>query len=288
MMQAILNTVQASAMDSLVALAFALTFAVTRVIHLPFATTYALAAYVFLLAYEPLGPAVAAALAVASALGVGFTSELVVYRPLLRRNASIAVVTIGSAGLLFLGEGVLHIVFGPNPYSVTSPLQQRLPVEEVVLTGVGTLKLVLPPIVIAIVLVAVERTNLGKRLRAVAAQPRLAALVGMNVAALRIAAISAGSALAAVAAIVNSLDYGYYQGLGIPILLTAFVATVLGGIGSLFGAVAAGFGLGIVTGITAWFAGGQWENMAAYVVFILVLLVRPGGFVPESARARAA
>jgi branched-chain amino acid transport system permease protein len=145
-------------------------------------------------------------------------------------------------------------------------------------------------------LVVVEKTKLGRAMRATSQNPAVAGLMGVNVNTIISATFMLGSALGAIAGVMVATNYSqahYYMGFMIG--LKAFTAAVLGGIGNLGGAVAGGILLGIIESLgagyigqlTGGFLGSNYQDIFAFMVLILVLIFRPSGLLGEKMADRA-
>jgi len=145
-------------------------------------------------------------------------------------------------------------------------------------------------------LLLINRTRLGRAMRATAENPAMAQLMGVNVNHIISLTFVIGSALAAVAGLMVSANYSiahYYMGFILG--LKAFTAAVLGGIGNLAGAMLGGILLGLIESlgagyigdITGGFLGSHYQDVFAFFVLILVLVFRPSGLVGEKVAERA-
>jgi len=151
-------------------------------------------------------------------------------------------------------------------------------------------------VLMAGLLVIVEKTKLGRAMRATSQNPGVAGLMGVNVNTIISATFMMGSGLGAIAGVMVATNYSqahYYMGFMIG--LKAFTAAVLGGIGNLGGAVAGGILLGIIESLgagyigelTGGFLGSNYQDIFAFMVLILVLIFRPSGLLGEKMADRA-
>jgi branched-chain amino acid transport system permease protein len=128
----------------------------------------------------------------------------------------------------------------------------------------------------------IRRTTLGLAMRATAQDPRMAGLVGIDVNRVITATFVIGSALAAIAGVMVALYYGVVNFfIGYVAGLKAFTAAVLGGIGNIPGAMLGGVVLGVAEGLGAGYISNEYKDVIAFVILILVLLVRPTGLMGE-------
>jgi branched-chain amino acid transport system permease protein len=234
-----------------------------------------------------------AAVVVCAALN--FTIEKLAYRPL--RNAPRLAPLITAMGMSLLLQTIAMIIWKPNP----KPYPQLLPSEPIdlggpVITVTQILILGVTAIVLAILMYIVNRTKLGRAMRATAENPRVAALMGVKPDVVISATFVIGAVLAAVAGIMWAANYGTVQHtMGFLPGLKAFTAAVLGGIGNLAGAVVGGLLLGLVEALGAGYLGAltggvlgsHYADIFAFVALILVLTLRPQGLLGERVADRA-
>ena len=227
----------------------------------------------------------AAAIPVCVAVNVAI--ERIAYRPL--RNAPRLAPLITAIGVSIILQTVAMIIFGRN-YKVFPPM---LPVEPIHIGGASiTAAQIMILIVAALMMLAltllVEKTRLGRAMRATAQSPRIASLMGVDADSVVVATFAIGAALAAVAGVMWVANYSiahFYMGF-IP-GLKAFTAAVLGGIGNLYGAMLGGLMLGLIESLGAGYVGSNYQDIFAFLVLIAVLTLRPSGIMGERVADRA-
>nr|WP_092546835.1 branched-chain amino acid ABC transporter permease [Actinoplanes derwentensis] len=228
--------------------------------------------------------------AVASAV-TAVTVELVAYRPLRRRNAPPLAFLITAIGASFVLAEAIGI------YTKRAPFGMPTVVEPSVLFSLGAFKVTNTQVLvlgIALLMLAaldqfVNRSRLGKGIRAVAQDPDSAALMGINKNRIILLVFVLGGTMAGVAALLWDIRYGFTKfNIGFLIGLKAFAAAVLGGIGNLRGALLGGLLLGVVENYAAGLFGGEWKDFTGFVLLVILLMFRPTGLLGESlGRARA-
>jgi branched-chain amino acid transport system permease protein len=233
------------------------------------------------------------ALVVCSVLN--FAIEKLAYRPL--RNAPRLAPLITAMGVSLLLQTLAMIIWKPNP----KPYPQLLPPDPIdlggpVITITQCLILGLTVVILSGLMFLVNRTKLGRAMRATAENPRVAALMGVRPDMVISATFVIGAMLAAVAGVMWAANYGTVQhAMGFLPGLKAFTAAVLGGIGNLAGAVVGGLLLGLVEAIGAGYLGqltggvlgSHYADIFAFVALILVLTLRPQGLLGERVADRA-
>jgi branched-chain amino acid transport system permease protein len=226
---------------------------------------------------------------------VNFSVEKLAYRPL--RNAPRLAPLITAMGMSLLLQTLAMIIWKPAP----KPYPPLLPVEPINLGGpvisvTQIMILATTAIVLACLMYLVNRTKLGRAMRATAENPKVAGLMGVNPDFVISATFVIGATLAAIAGIMWAANYGTVQhAMGFLPGLKAFCAAVLGGIGNLAGAVVGGLLLGLVEALGAGYLGSltggllgsHYADIFAFVALILVLTLRPQGLLGERVADRA-
>ena len=226
---------------------------------------------------------------------LNFVIEKLAYKPL--RSAPRLAPLITAMGMSLLLQTLAMIVWKPNP----KPYPALLPPDPIdlggpVITVTQCLILGLTAVVLAALMYLVNRTKLGRAMRATAENPRVASLMGVRPDMVISATFIIGAALAAVAGVMWAANYGTVQhSMGFLPGLKAFTAAVLGGIGNLAGAVVGGVLLGLIEAIGAGYLGeltggvlgSHYADIFAFVALILVLTLRPQGLLGERVADRA-
>lgn len=236
--------------------------------------------------------ATAAALPVCAALG--YSLERVAYRPL--RNAPRLSPLITAIGLSIILQNVAMIVWGRN-YAAFPPILDSQPMH---FGGAAITPLQISIVALALLTMLglwllIDRTRIGRAMRAVSQNPNAARLMGVNVNSVISITFVLGSMLGCLAGVMVSANYGQaHASMGFMLGLKAFSAGVLGGIGNLMGAMIGGltlgliesFGAGYIGDLTGGFLGSQYQDVFAFMVLILVLIFRPSGLMGERVAER--
>ena len=297
---------------ALVALGYTLVYGVLKLINFAHSEVFMVGTWTVLGAYSLVGAdegsgvglvilatLLAVVLAPLASAATALTVERVAYRPLRKKNAPPLIFLITAIGCsLVLTETfgqALHAIFGP-PFgraavSIPSLIPEKEWISSTWITVSNTQVIV---IVSAIVMMVgldtfVNRSRLGRGVRAVAQDPDTAALMGVNQDRVIMLIFVLGGAMAGIAALLYTIRYDITKfDIGFLIGVKAFTAAVLGGIGNLRGALVGGLVLGVVEVYSSTLFSSNWEDVTAFVVLILVLMVRPTGILGESlAKARA-
>lgn len=228
-------------------------------------------------------------------VALGLLIERVAYRPL--RHAPRLAPLITAIGVSIILQNVAMLIWGKQyiPFPAILP-QGRHTLYGASITDVQIAILLLATGIMLLLILMVQKTRLGRAMRATAQSRQVASLMGVDVNRVIAATFAIGSALAAVAGVMVSAYYGlahYYMGFLLG--LKAFSAAVLGGIGNLGGAMLGGlllgliesFGAGYIGDLTGGFLGSNYQDVFAFFVLIAVLVFRPLGLLGARVVERA-
>lgn len=263
----------------LVAVSFSLYYSTTRVFHVAHAGIYTLGGYLaWYGAMQGIPFAIACALAVAGAAFAGAVIQRFLYDELERREATPLVMLIASLGALAVLQNGVAMLFTPNILQFPNPWRTRM------------LDLGIASVSYAQVLVAASglaafgalmwmsrRTLLGRRIRAVASNPFLAEITRLGPRSVYLAVMAIASAMAALSGIMVGLDQVMQPYTGVLVLLTATIAVIAGGIGSLTGAFVVAVALSVLQNVALILMPGRWSIAATFALFVVFILVKPEG-----------
>ena len=186
-------------------------------------------------------------------------------------------------GLALIIEGVFRNFFGSSglPYPMPLALQGGQDLGFMVLPNYRAWVIVFSLAVCLTTWFVIERTKLGSYLRAATENPTLVRAFGINVPRMITLTYGFGVALAALAGVMAAPIYGVNPQMGANLIIVVFAVVVIGGMGSIMGAIATGFGLGIIEGLTKVFFP-EASNTVIFVVMAVVLLIRPAGLFGRS------
>lgn len=213
--------------------------------------------------------------------------DRVVYKPLRRRKSGIVIFSIAALGLAIATRATILMFYGPNPRLYSPGIRERLDLpfgthllaDQVFILGVAITAT-------AAVYVLLYRTRLGKAMRAMADNPDLARVSGINTERIIMTTWVVAGALVAVAGVLLGLQAQLDPQIGFVLLLPLFASAILGGVGSPQGAFAGGMLVGMVQEVAVsvhlnfireGFPGPGYKFSVAFVILILILLLRPRG-----------
>lgn len=228
------------------------------------------------------GLIVAAVLAMALTGLTALALDAALFKPLRKRGAAIIILVIASFGASLALRSLIEFVFTSSPAYLTRDLQIAMRLGE---GWLGNLRatpdqlamLGLAAVLVTIVHLVLTRTDIGRAMRAVAENRDLARVAGVDVDRVIVTVWLLGGALACVAGLMSGLLVQVRPYMGFDLLLPLFAAAILGGIGSVPGAMLGGIIVGLCEAMAAQTVGAEWRAAVGFVVIVAVLTVRPAG-----------
>jgi branched-chain amino acid transport system permease protein len=288
--QQIINGLFLGSIYALFALGYTLVFGVLDILNLAHAAVFMLASFLALVLVSDLHLHVLVSLPLTMVLAglLGLVLERVAFRPLRARTDSNIAGLISSLAMATVFEAVALEVWGPN---IQRFPQGTLPADDpasripMPLLGGSISRLQLTVIAVAVVLFIlltwlVQRTRLGREVRAVAESPRAASILGVNVDKAIAASFFISSALGGAAGVLYSLAYNSISpDMGRSVELKGLAVIIVGGMGSMPGAVIAGFALGLIEVFVVAHVGASYRDAVSFAALFLVLVLRPHGLL---------
>jgi len=274
---------------ALVAMGLTLQYGVARIMNLAYGDIIIAASFGAFVLFTALGinPILGMLLVIPAGFALSWVIYAVMLQPLARRSRDRGRLEgdsiLATFGLLFVIQGVALVIFGSGFMSYSF---LAVPVD-ILGTTIAANRLL--AFVLAIVFglglwLVLTRTRFGTVIRAVAANPASAPLVGINVDSVARFAFALGGALAAAGGVVVSMYLTFSATMGVIFTMKALIVVIMGGVGNLMGALAAGLILGLVETLVASFIDPGLTLAATYLIFLAVLVVRPQGLFGKAAR----
>lgn len=282
--QQVINGLFLGSIYSLFALGYTLVFGVLDILNLAHAAVFMLTCFVALALVSGmhLPILIALPLAVVFAAVLGLVLERVAFRPLRGRSDSNTSGLISSLAMATVLEAVALQVWGPN---VSRFPIGTVPDKQIQILGgvVSLLQIGIIAVSVALVLALtwlVRRTRLGREVRAVAESPRAARVLGVNVDRAIAASFAISSALGGAAGVLFGLAFNSIApDMGRSVELKGLAVIILGGMGSMPGAVIAGFALGLIEVFVVAYLGSSWRDAVSFAALFLILVLRPRGLL---------
>jgi branched-chain amino acid transport system permease protein len=292
--QELVNGITTGALYSLVALGFSMVYGVLKLLNFAHGDLYMVGAYIGFFIIQFFGGASHLSVAVPLLLaimflvsaglvgGLGVAIERFAYRPL--RDAPRIAPLITAIGISFFLESAALLLFGSQfrEYNTAEfiSLSSGIQIGSVTIDSVQILVLVLGLLLMTGLQLLVNRTRLGRQMRAVAADREAAEMLGINVNFVITATFFLGSALAGIAGVMGGLLFNQVTStIGFIAGLKAFTAAVVGGIGSIPGAMLGGLVIGLAESFVTGYISSTYSNLIVFGLLIVVMLVRPSGLL---------
>jgi len=266
---------------ALIALGYTMVYGIAKMLNFAHGDVIMIGAYAGIVTVTQMGlpPVIAIFLSVAVCALLGMLIEFLAYKPL--RQAPPLSVLITAIGVSYLLQNVALIVFGSQQKAY--PTVAELPavsIGGVPMDGISLLTLVLTAVIMVALTLFINKTKLGKAMRAVSEDKAAAELMGISVNRTITLTFAIGSALAAFAAIFYGMSYVYIKPTtGAMPGIKAFTAAVFGGIGSIPGAMLGGILLGMIEQFSKTYISTLWADAIVFGVLVVVLIVKPTGLL---------
>jgi len=286
--QQIVNGISLGSIYALIALGYTMVYGIIKLINFAHGDVFMIGSFIGFYAIVGWGlgflPALLLAMVACAVFGV--LIERIAYKPL--RNATRIAALITAIGVSFLIEYGMIYVRGAQPEAYPNVLPNKsFDLFGAKISSQSLLILAISIILMIILQIVVQRTKIGKAMRAVSFDTEAAQLMGINVNTTISATFAIGSALAGAAGVIFGVYYTKIEPLmGVIPGIKAFIAAVLGGIGIIPGAMVGGLLLGVVESIVTALGYSLWRDAAAFVILILILIFRPAGLFGKNTREK--
>lgn len=278
--QLIANGLISGSIIALVAAGFSLIYATNRFAHFAHGAVVAAAGYIFFTSSTSLGLPllVSIFLAILATSLIGVVLYTAVYRPLKKKKSSSVILLIASIGLMILIENMLLAIYGASVKSPdVLPLQVGMNVLGAVITPLQLWIIAIAVVLFLALLLFAKKSKIGKLMRAVADDPDLANISGINAVAIERWSFAIGSALAGLAGILIALEQNLIPSMGTNLIIKGFTGAVIGGVSSIPGAIIGSYILGLVENIGIWFLPSAYKEAIAFTLLLLFLILKPDG-----------
>jgi branched-chain amino acid transport system permease protein len=286
--QQIVNALNLGAMYSLLAIGYTMVYGIIKLINFAHGEIFMCGAFFtwwFMTSFAVPFP-IAALLGIMLSTVLGIGVERIAYRPL--RNAPRFAVIISVLGMSIFLQNMARIIWGAESQTFEVDFDVAPVIIGNVVIPIKKVFILATSFVLMFFLgLYVKKTYIGKAMRATAADPEAAEMMGININAVIVLTFAIGSAMGAVAGILFAINYNSIDPfMGFNAGLKAFTAAVLGGIGNIYGAMIGGILLGLFEGIGAGYISSMYRDAFAFGVLILVLIFRPEGLLGEIGKSK--
>jgi len=284
--QFIANGIVSGCVFALVALGFGLIYNSTKVFHLAHGVVYTVSAYVFYSCFVSLHLHVLLSFVVAVAVSVlmGMLLERYIYSPLLKKGASMGIILISSLGVYTVLVNFIAMLYGNETKIISPGAEKTFHIGSIILTRIQLVEIAAFVVLFSLTFGFLKLSNFGRLIQALADNPPLVSVIGVDVRKIRLFVFALGSALAGIAACLVAFDVGMDPHVGLDMLLIAAVAVIIGGVKVFEGAIVGAFLLGLLQNLAIWQISAKWEQSITFLLSIIFLLTRPEGILGRRRR----
>ena len=280
----LINGISLGSVYAIIALGYTMVYGIAKMLNFAHGDVIMVGCYIVFMTMSGQGwgavPAVVLSIIVCTVLGI--VIEKIAYKPL--RKAAPLAVLITAIGVSYFLQNLALILFGSQQKAYPTIVQLgQVTIGSVTIDGVTILTLLVTALIMVVLSFFINRTRMGKAMRAVSEDKAAAALMGISVNRTISITFAIGSALAAVASIFYGMSYVYIKPTtGAMPGIKAFTAAVFGGIGSVPGAMLGGILLGIIEQLSKTYISTLWADAIVFGVLVLVLVVKPTGLLGKT------
>jgi branched-chain amino acid transport system permease protein len=267
-------------------MAFALVYNTTRIFHIAFAALYVVACYLFYSFINILGLSIVTSFFLAIIINalLSILIEIFIYKPLIIKKTSGNLILISSIGIMIVLINLIAIFFGNDTKVASNRISKSINLGDIFITYNQGYQAFFCLLSIIITVLFIKYSKLGIQIRAIRDDAELCLIFGIDTYKTRIVLFGISGLLIAIAGCLVSYDVGMDPYIGIPMLLNAMVALIIGGIGRFESPLIGGIILGILQVIAVYFFESRWENAITFGILLIFLIFRPQGIIGEKSR----
>ncbi len=277
-----MNTVIAGAIYSMIALGFNLIYSVTKFFNIAHGVFIVMGGYLFLflnktLGFNLIGSVIASLLLVGL---FGMIADRLVFSVLRRKKASDVIMFVASLGMLWALQALVALLFSTEfqRLSEMGDIPKTYEISGSLITEIQVLTLIAGFIVLTIFVIG-RKTRFGKAVKAIGDDEEVAKIVGINTDRVIGIVFFIGSAVAGLGGILIGFDTGLLPTMGMLLLLKGITASIIGGVGNVYGGVLGAYLLGLVENMGVYALSGGWRDAIAFGLLIIFLVARPRGIL---------
>ncbi|WP_240497909.1 branched-chain amino acid ABC transporter permease [Thioclava sp. IC9] len=280
--QQVINGLAIGGVYVLIALGLTMVFGILGIAHFAHGSVSMFGGYLTFFLSSSIGLPLALAILIALIVGIvlGIAIELLAYRPV--RNANHINAFIVALGLTMMVEGINLQFFGADQVIIQTNFDRVFEIGGVTVPELRLYVILAAIALIGAMTVFVEKTKTGQAIRAVAQNRDAAILMGINVNTIPLIVFAISTMLGVCAGVMVGSLFAIAPGVGEGLVIKGFAVLILGGLGSIPGAVVGGLVLGVTEALAAGFISSAYKDVIAFAVMIIVLLVRPQGLLGKA------
>ena len=282
--QTLISGLSLGSIYALIALGYTMVYGIAKMLNFAHGDIIMIGAYAGIIAVGQMNlpPLAAVLLSILICALLGVLIEFLAYKPL--RQAPPLSVLITAIGVSYFLQNLALILFGSQQKAYpTLAVMSHYTIGGVTVDGISILTLLVTAVIMVVLTFFINKTRLGKAMRAVSEDKAAASLMGISVNGTITLTFAIGSALAAVASIFYGMSYVYIKPTtGAMPGIKAFTAAVFGGIGCVPGAMLGGILLGVIEQLSKTYISTLWSDAIVFGVLVLVLVVKPTGLLGKT------
>jgi branched-chain amino acid transport system permease protein len=281
-LQLLINGLIAGAVYALVASGFSLIYSTTKFIHFAHGAVVAFSSYFLYLFFNLVGINFwfSIVLSLICAVLLGVLINRIIYKRLRAKNASGVILLLASFAVLILLESLILLFFGADVKSLGYiKIQKGLEIFGAIITPLQIVILAVSLFLLLALFVFMKKTRIGKAIRAVSDNKDVAEIVGIPSERIYDYSFAIGSLIAGIAGILIGLEQNLYPVMGTGLMIKGFVGAIIGGIGSVPGAILGSFLLGLAENFGIWYLPSGYKDAIAFVILFVFLLFRSQGIL---------
>lgn len=288
-LQLLISGISLGSVYALIAVGFAIVFSILRFsnfAHGGMISACAFIGYFFQASFETPPPFYVTVLFTAvCGIVMALLIDTVAYRRIRKKQAPSLYYFLASITIAILIEQILSVFFGKNLYGYPQIFESTtFHIGSLRFSSIDTLILVISLAILTILLLVINKTRIGLAIRAVAISPATSRLMGINSNVVIITVFAIAGALAGISGVLLGTKYSVYPSLGASMMIKGFIASVIGGLGSLGGAIPAAIILGVVEIFLTYWLGSLATPIVLFGIMLVFLAVRPEGISGKFAK----
>lgn len=279
MLQFVINGLITGVLYSLLSIGFALIYNTTRIFHIAAGALYVVAAYIF---YQfsnrmELPLVVAFLISAILTMGISLTVELIVYRPLKNKKASLNITMISSIGIMTILLNLIVLIFGNETKVIDNSIHKTIAFSNIIITIPQMYQFVVGIPAIATFILFIHKSRWGLQFRALSSDDVLFETLGYSMRRTRNKLFLLSGLFIALASCLTVYDIGLDPNMGMNVLINAMVAMIIGGAGRFNACILGGLILGVLQSLVVFQFASNWQNAITFLVLLLFLFLRPQG-----------
>ena len=281
-LQLFINGLIVGAIYALVSSGFSLIYSTCKFIHFAHGATIAFSAYFLYFLFSMLGLnfGFAAILSIVFAALRGYLMNIIVYKQLRKKKTSNVILLIAGFALLIFLESLILLLFGADVKTIGFiKVAKGMEFLGAIITPLQVFIVITALVLLWLLFFFMKKTKAGKAMRAVADNKDVAEIVGISSERTYNWSFIIGSAIAGIAGILVSLEQNLEPMMGTNLMIKGFTGAIIGGIGSVPGAILGAFLLGFAENFGIWFLPSGYKDAIAFVILFIFLLFRPQGIL---------